>query len=49
MECFFAKEKRSKKTETLKDVQKQIKQMMKDYPIPKSSRNFAKKIWMSLI
>lgn len=43
MECFFAKEKRSKKkTETLKDVQKQIKQMMKGYNIPKSSRNFAK-------
>ena len=28
---------------SLKDVQKQIKQMMKDYNIPKSSRNFAKK------
>ncbi len=28
---------------SLNDLQKQIKQMMKDYNIPKSSRNFAKK------
>lgn len=43
MECFLQKKKGVKKTETLKDVQKQIKQMMKGYNIPKSSRNFAKK------